>query len=756
MKEQNFDFTLEPGKVLDKKEYIENSLEISVIIPFYNDLKYIEQTVNCILNQTYPYYELLIIDDGSKDKESLKKLEEVQKLDPRIKVFHKQNEGLAATRDYGVKQASKETKYFMFLDSDDLIDKTYLECAYWALETNKEAGWAYTDSVGFDAFTYIWTKWFDSKRMKKVNDLVSAALVRREAYFAVNGYELREKAVNEDWNFWLKLIAKGYYPVHMSYIGQWYRRKDSGELARATQNRKRALEIIKKTASTIKKEVQAVQYPKADYNYETLLENQPSIVVPKKKEDDKINILMIVPWMVTGGADIFNLELVKRLDKNRFHVTIVSTEPGVNIYRQRLEQYGTVYDLTTFLDRKDWLSFINYIMQKENINLIFNTNSSFGYSMLPYLKANYPSIPIIDYVHMEEWYYQNGGYARISSSYQQVIDKTLVCNKGTENVLIDHFHRNPKEVQTVYIGVDTNKFDPDHYDKQELLKKYGLEDNDKFIISYICRIAAQKRPMLLLEIMKKILKERQDVLFVIAGDGEMLPQLKSGVKKYDIEKNVMFLGNVDKTVEVYRISDVTLNCSIKEGLALTSYESLSMGVPVISSDVGGQKELINEEVGQIVPCMQQENEIHDFHYSDAEIQSYVDAMNKVLKDLKRYKKNCRKRILNQFTLEQMAENMMNIFEETVKHPNKEKEQFGNHLGESSSLTKEIVSQFLITEIPKANYQVQQYMKVVYGITPKVSKRYHIKSRIRDFLWKNPLWRAFVKSPVWKFIKKVVK
>lgn len=184
-------------------------------------------------------YELLIIDDGSKDEESLKLLDEIENWDNRIKVFHKQNEGLAATRDYGASVASKDTKYFFFIDADDLIDKTYLECAYWTLETNKKASWAYSDSVGFDAQEYTWNKWFNSEKMKMINDLCSCSFIRKEAYYDVNGYELREKAVNEDWNFWLKLIAKGRFPVRMSYYGLWYRRKKEGsELAKSRENKK--------------------------------------------------------------------------------------------------------------------------------------------------------------------------------------------------------------------------------------------------------------------------------------------------------------------------------------------------------------------------------------------------------------------------------------------------------------------------------------------------------------------------------------
>ena len=331
-----FEFKLEPGKKLNKQEtYIEKEPIISVIVPFFNSKNYIEQTITSILNQTFPYYEILIIDDGSKDKGALEKLEKIKKLDSRIKVFHKENEGLAATRDFGAAKSSNSCKYLMFLDDDDLIEPTYLECAYWTLETNKDAAWAYSDSVGFDKQQYVWNKYFDSEKLKKVNELIAQALVRKSDFELVNGYELREKSVNEDWNFWLKLLAKEKKPVHMSFYGQWYRRKEDGELKRANDNKQRSLEIINQTASKINKKIEAIQYPKYKYNYDLIPENVENIIIPKiLTENNKINILFIIPWMITGGADLFNLNLVKGLDKNKFAITIITTEPNKNVLRQ--------------------------------------------------------------------------------------------------------------------------------------------------------------------------------------------------------------------------------------------------------------------------------------------------------------------------------------------------------------------------------------------------------------------------------------
>ena len=748
-----FNFSLQPGKKEYKKiEYNEQKPIISVVIPFYNSGKYIEQTIITVLNQTFPYYEVLIVDDGSKDEESLKKLEEIEKMDARIKVFHKQNEGLAATRDFGAIHSSECTKYLMFLDDDDLIEPTFFECAYWTLETNKEASWAYADSVGFGTMEYTWNKYFNSDKLKKVNELISEAFVRKSDFNEVKGYELREKAVNEDWNFWLKLLSKGKYPVHMSFYGQWYRRKETGELKKASDNQKRSLEIINETASKITKQIDAIQYPRYKYNYDILPEEVPNLLIPTAKYSKKeiTNILFIIPWMITGGADLFNLNLIKGLDKKKFNVTIITTEPNKNVLRQYFEQdnennkIANVYDLTSFLDQKYWLAFINYIIKKENINIILNSNSKFGYYCMPYLKAKYSNIPILDYVHMEEWYNRNGGYSRYSSMYSSLIDKTLICNENSRKVLIEHFKRDEKETETVYIGVDEEKFNPDNYNKEELTKKYIGENINKKIITYICRISEQKRPLLLLEIIAKLKKERQDFKVLVVGDGNLLPKMKARAQELGLGEEVMFLGNIVNTAEIYRISDVTINCSLKEGLALTSYESLSMGVPVISSDVGGQKELVNNDVGKIVKLLQNEEDIYLEKYNEKEIQSYVDCINEVLNNLEFYKSNCRKRIINNFTIKNMIQKMSHILEETANNPNSSKIENGKGLYNNVSIEKELITTNLKNDEIEYEWECTEYEKATYGQAYSMKKMNYRKEILKEKLWKIPMWRGFVK------------
>lgn len=96
---------------------------ISVIVPVYNAEKYLTQCVESILRQDFTDFELLLVDDGSKDKSGLICDEYAQK-DQRVKVFHKENGGVSSARNLGIDKARGE--FIVFVDSDDYVDTNYL------------------------------------------------------------------------------------------------------------------------------------------------------------------------------------------------------------------------------------------------------------------------------------------------------------------------------------------------------------------------------------------------------------------------------------------------------------------------------------------------------------------------------------------------------------------------------------------------------------------------------------------------------
>lgn len=653
------DYTKKPGVRLENIGTLKNKEKpvISIVTPFYNGGDTLMETANSVRNQTYPYFEWIIVDDGSKDKNSLDTLSKLEKEDARIIVYHKENGGPAVARDYGISKACRSSKYVLFLDCDDLIDKTMLECLYWTLETHKDASFAYTAMVNFGDQEFLWEKYLTVEREIIENLISTCSMVRKEDLLEVGGFGITEKAMYEDWNLWLKLLSAGKKPVRISAPLFWYRqRNNQGEFSRAQKNNDRAMEYVNATAQTIKDDVEVIQFPREGNRYATVA-SYPDMVLPTYKKDKIKKILFLFPWMIVGGADYFNLDLIKRLDKEKYEAIVLTTLPSENPLRQEFCQYAKeVYDMASFLDRSDYINFVDYMIASRDVSMVVVSNTPYGYYMLPYLKGKYPTIPFIDYIHSIDFRDKRGGFGRCSMDVYFCLSHTYCCNQFTQKQLETIFHK--KNVETLYIGTDDKYYDPERFDKDQMREKYNIPKN-KTVVSFIARLATEKRPDMFVEIAKRLLAESDDFFFVIAGNGPMMEEISRATSK---NASIKMLGMITDTEEVYAFSDITVNCSCLEGLALTSYESLSMNVPVVSSDVGGQKELIDEKVGALVSY--HENGTKEEY--EQEVLEYCKQIKKVRDTLDLKRKNCRQRIQESFSVSLLIENFERIIEEVIE------------------------------------------------------------------------------------------
>lgn len=97
-------------------------MKLSVIVPVYNAEKYLEKCILSVIHQSYNNWELILVDDGSKDSSS-RIIDEYAMKDSRIITIHQQNAGPGNARNNGIQKATGD--YVIFLDSDDYIDKDY-------------------------------------------------------------------------------------------------------------------------------------------------------------------------------------------------------------------------------------------------------------------------------------------------------------------------------------------------------------------------------------------------------------------------------------------------------------------------------------------------------------------------------------------------------------------------------------------------------------------------------------------------------
>ncbi len=131
---------------------IEKQVKVSVIIPCFNDGKYIDEAVDSILAQTYQDFEIIIVNDGSTDEFTNNLLKNYKK--PRTSVLCKTNGHLSSARNHGIKNSNAE--YILPFDADDIFEPTYLEKAVDILDKNPEIGVVTCDIRLFENAQGVW------------------------------------------------------------------------------------------------------------------------------------------------------------------------------------------------------------------------------------------------------------------------------------------------------------------------------------------------------------------------------------------------------------------------------------------------------------------------------------------------------------------------------------------------------------------------------------------------------------------------
>lgn len=673
-KEMDFDYSLQPGRVRSENRADESAAPlISIVTGFYNAGRYFEQTFNSVMAQTFPWFEWLIVDDGSTDERDIELLYKLARTDPRVSVISQENKGISHARNAAVQRASAQI--IVPLDADDLIAPPYLEYIFWGLYQDPDAAWCYTWSVGFGAQEYLWKVPWDAQRLKTYNFLTVTAGIRKKDILDIGGYPVSEHAHYEDWLFWLKMLEKKKRPAALGGYLFWYRRLDlsrSSVVKKHPEQERSAEEMVRRAARQADGTIRAREYPLEEtrdpYHSPRLLDLGAAYTV----SSGRTHLLMIIPWMTVGGADKFNLDLVRKIDKERFDVSIMTTVQSENEWHQRFERYtDKIFALPEFLDPAHYLDFVGYYIKAKCVDVVLISNSYSGYHMIPWIRKNFPQIGILDYVHMEEWYWRAGGYARVSGVMGAFIDRTCVCNSVTARVMTDTFGRKEDSVRTVHIGGDADVFDRKTVASGYLYHQYDIPPSRKIIL-FPCRIHPQKRPFMMLDIAQEVWSRDKDALFVVVGDGSQLDELKAVVRSRGLCDAVLFTGYLDDMKRCYRDARLTLICSLKEGLALTAYESCAMGVPVISSDVGGQRDLIDDTVGALIATAQKEEDGLGIRtYDVKEVMAFADAIQDLLTDRERYRacsRNCRRKIEEQFSSERMIQAMESEILRSIHDP----------------------------------------------------------------------------------------
>lgn len=205
-------------------------VNVSIIVPCYKQAQYLDECLQSVMDQTYPYWECIIVNDGSPDTTDYVAKNWLKK-DSRFIYLKKENGGVASARNFGIFHSKGE--WILPLDGDDKIGKDYLFLASQQFDKNPHIIYCKGEYFGTISYKMIMNN-FTQEDILLENPIFCSSFFKKETWEKIKGYDENMLDGYEDWEFWISMYS--YYnhltTIMLDYTGFSYRIK---EISRNTE-----------------------------------------------------------------------------------------------------------------------------------------------------------------------------------------------------------------------------------------------------------------------------------------------------------------------------------------------------------------------------------------------------------------------------------------------------------------------------------------------------------------------------------------
>ncbi len=598
---------------------------VSVIIPCYNYGRFIEETIKSVLHSDYGNIEIIIVDDGSNEPATIDILDKSIRLDNRIRLIKQQNKGLPGARNTGIKHSNGA--YILPLDADDLIDSTYISKSVWHLETNKEIDFVYPYVQLFGKQNELWiTEKYDFEILLHHNYIPASAIFRTQLWHAISQYDESMTLGYEDWEFWIRAGNHGYKGLLLKEPLFFYRKHDNSMLQDSRKKHKDIVEFIRNKHSALYNSSYKLKIflyylkkkglPRINSIYNTAKKYTPDVLrkraskyrhqmsieainpmdnsehrnasIMKLKASHPGSTLFILPWLDVGGVEKVFLNIISNVNRqttgNKY---LMTTTPHSNPWSDKfIAVTDAIYHLPNFCRNENEMAlFVADFIRANHVSKIHISNSRLGYRMTPFLKEQFPTIKIIDTLHMEEPH-ESWDYFRVSANFMDFIDRRVVLTESQKDRLISKYGEKDERIRVIPNGVAESNC------------RQGSTRNE---IAFVGRLVDQKNPELFLEIVKCLREKGINNPVAILGQGPLESKVRRMANQMKLDKNLHFRGAVSD-VPKYLCDHVTILIapSRNEGLPVIGLEAMAARVLVVASSVPGWIDIIEDEIDGLI------------------------------------------------------------------------------------------------------------------------------------------------------------
>jgi glycosyltransferase involved in cell wall biosynthesis len=560
----------------------------------------------------------------------------------------------------------------MFLDSDDLLAPTALEKLCWAITVSPDSAFVYSGVVHFGDIEGTCFEEFDPIRLKKENYLAATCVLRRKVFLALGGNDISLTHSWEDYDFWLRLIERGYVGKLFREPLFFYRRHEAGksqqirraaavgqiDVSREIQERhlRRGNKPLEALHGTTYDPPAPAEPGLIDRFADCLREvdpmrqdryrraNVPNLFCLRAWVDRRARILYLIPNFAVGGAEAFDLRILSCLTRESYRITLVACEePDGPWYDEFKTKVDEIFSLERMGDSwESRMAFLRYLMISKSIDLVFNRNTTYGYELAAKWRTTSTEVRFVDLLHLhafgEDW-------VRASASYHDRLDLRYVISSNLRDYAAKEYGIDKNRFQVLYYGLETQEISAESAsaaDRRAIRERWNIPASAP-VVGFVGRVTEQKNPLKWLSVAARCAKKYPDAVFLVVGDGELMKHCIAEAAHLGLSERVIFTGYQRDAARYCAAMDALLLTSKYEGLPLVILEALAHGTPVISSGVGAVAECLTQDTGLIVPA-------------NAGDEEYAVAVSEML-ELRRSKPELRARCHNLLASRFSKENM---------------------------------------------------------------------------------------------------
>lgn len=302
-----------------------------------------------------------------------------------------------------------------------------------------------------------------------------------------------------------------------------------------------------------------------------------------------IRVLHSVSNMDRAGIETMLMNYYRHIDKTKvqFDFLCNKTKPGA--YDSEIKKLGGNIYITPGLNPLKYNQYLRYMKQlfsaHPEYQIVHAHNGALGVYALHAAKVN--NIPIrIFHAHgasiNKDWKMPLKLFCKNRLKYNT--NHKWTCGVEAARCYYGEDTVEKEEYLLIRNAIEVERFIFNNHLRCKLRKQYHLEN--KHVIGHVGRFMSQKNHIFLINLLYELCKTDKDIMLVLAGDGELMQEVKQHVEKLNLNNCVIFLGNVSKINELYQMFDVFILPSIWEGLPVVGIEAQAAGLPcVFSSNV---------------------------------------------------------------------------------------------------------------------------------------------------------------------------